>query len=191
MLQFIVHNSYFRPFPYFVGEGAFPDDLTSSLIDWLNKDAPWRLVEADFYEQFEFDLMSVSLPSSLNILASVSALSKLRRSVGDQFRIVLREEIDVTAHKLISGQRIRLHNDFLPHGETHRLILQLNTNWSPECGGYLMLFNGNDPNQVHEIIPPRLNSLFGFAIGPSSFHAVSEVKAENRLSLVFSFYEKR
>ena len=190
-LQFKVHNSHSEPFAYFEGEGAFLEPLTDSLIDWLRTDAPWKFVKADFYEQFEFDLMSEWVPEPLEPLKDPAELNHLKRAVESHFGIRLRSEIDVTVHKLVSGQRIRVHNDFLPQGETHRLILQLNPDWAPDCGGYLMLFRGNDPEQVARVIPPTMNSLFGFAIGPSSFHAVSAVKKGERLTLVYSFYEER
>ncbi len=191
MLRFKVHHSYSHPFQYFEGEGALPKDLLSSLIDWLHRGAPWKLVEADFYEQYEFDLMSVNLPAEFNLLTAPSALMELRGNVEKHFQIDLLDQVDVTAHKLVGGQRIRLHNDYLDYGETHRLILQLNPHWSAACGGFLMVFNGSDANDIHRVIPPRLNSLFGFAIGPSSFHAVSTVKGGERLTLVYSFYERR
>ena len=100
----------------------------------------------------------------------------------------LRERIDCTAHKLVQGQTIRIHNDYIPGEETHRLLLQLNRGWRDAQGGYLMLFNSQDPSDVHRVFLPANDSVVGFAISERSNHAVSTVHGGERFTIVFSFY---
>ena len=54
---------------------------------------------------------------------------------GAAIRATLSERVDVTAHKLVAGQTIRIHNDYLPEGESHRLLLQLTEAGNPNTGG--------------------------------------------------------
>ena len=182
-LKFFSH-----PFPYFTAAQAFGDALSSSILDWLETEAPWKLVETDFYEQYEFSIYDAQPPSHLEFLTSPQFLQRLRSTTEQIFGVRLREKPDCTAHKLVPGQRIRIHNDFLPGQETHRVLVQLNRGWNEDHGGFLMFFNSKDPSDVHRLFPPVHNSVVGFAISPNSNHAVSTIHGGGRFTLVFSFY---
>ncbi len=95
--------------------------------------------------------------------------------------------VEVTAHKLVSGQTIRVHNDYRPKGETHRLLIQLNRGWADEQGGLLLLFGSAGANDVRRILRPTHRSAMAFAISPLSFHAVSTIQRGERYTLVYSF----
>jgi Rps23 Pro-64 3,4-dihydroxylase Tpa1-like proline 4-hydroxylase len=157
-------------------------------LDWLEKDAPWGLRVADFYEQYEFSLADAQLPEVLFDTFSPSSLAMLREHVASVFGNALAERIDVTAHKLISGQRIRIHNDFISGQESHRLLIQLNRGWMDENGGALVLFNSYDPGDVHRILRPVHNSGVLFEISQNSLHAVTPINHGVRFTLVLSFY---
>jgi Rps23 Pro-64 3,4-dihydroxylase Tpa1-like proline 4-hydroxylase len=101
-------------------------------------------------------------------------------------RITLTE---ITAHKLLARQTIRVHNDFLDGQETYRLLVQLNRGWQDEQGGMLMLFSSVSPDDVRRIIRPLHGSAFAFRITPQSFHAVSTIRSGERFTLVYSFRE--
>ena len=109
--------------------------------------------------------------------------------VQDAFEVVLSDRIDVTAHKLLPGQRIRLHNDYIPGAETHRVLVQLNRGWEDENGGLLMFFNSSDPADIHRILRPSHNSCVAFEISPDSNHAVTTIHGGERFTLVYSFYK--
>src|SRR5262249_17349850 len=156
--------------------------------EWLETEAPWALVRADFYEQYEFSLAEVSLPSHLGFLTRRPFLDDLRSKVECIFGVQLGEEIDCTFHKLIPGQRIRIHNDFIPGRETHRVLVQLNRGWHDDQGGFLMFFYSQDPAEIHRIFSPAHDSVVGFAISEDSNHAVSTIHGGERFTLVFSFY---
>jgi Rps23 Pro-64 3,4-dihydroxylase Tpa1-like proline 4-hydroxylase len=177
-----------NPFSYFISREAFNPKVAETILDWLETAAPWRLVVADFYEQYEFSFWNVELPSQLAFLIQEHSLDEVRNKVGSAFSTNLSKKVNIAAHKLIPGQRIRLHNDFIPGQETHRLLIQLNRRWTDDHGGLLMLFNSAEPSDLHKVFRPLNNTALGFAVSPQSYHAVSAIRAEQRFTLVYSFF---
>lgn len=179
-----------EPFPYFVEREAFGQERSEAVLAWLERESAWQLIETDFYEQYEFSLHDVRPPGSAEFLVAPGFLEDLLRVVARAFGVDLEPRVNMTVHKLIPGQRIRIHNDYIPGRETHRVIVQLNRGWQPEQGGLLMLFNSPDPSDVHRVLIPAHDSAVGFAISPKSHHAVSTTHAGERYTLVFSFYAR-
>lgn len=182
-------NFFTQPFPYFVSSKALSDEASELLLNWFEEEAPWNLVEADFYEQYEFDLLHLDLPEAIKPICDTPTLSRVKRFVESAFRVQLTDRIDLTAHKLLSGQKIRVHNDFIPGAETHRVLIQLNRGWSDDNGGLLMFFNSHEASDIHRAFRPLHNSCVAFAISSKSLHAVSTIHASERFTLVYSFYE--
>ncbi len=180
---------FVEPFPYLTAVEGLGEVISSAFLEWLENDAPWKLVERDFYEQYEFSLLDAPLPMHLKFIAERRFLRDLRVKVEGVFGNRLSERIDCTVHKLVPGQTIRIHNDYILGEETHRLILQLNRGWCDDQGGYLMLFNSEEPSDVHRVFIPNHNSVFGFAISERSNHAVSTIHGGERFTMVFSFYD--
>ena len=177
------------PFEHFVGR-CDPSGVCTEWLDWLEKEAPWELTTAEFYEQYEFSLLHAPLPARAGYLVRSENLSALRRQMSEHFRHPLDEYVEVTAHKLVSGQTIRIHNDYVPGGESHRLLFQLNRGWEPSYGGYLMFFNGPEPETVSKVMEPKHGTVQAFAISPRSHHAVSTVHGGERFTLVYSFFSR-
>jgi hypothetical protein len=178
------------PFPHALAAECLSPDLAATLLDWFEAHAAWRLVEADFYEQYEFSLWDVRVPPAapLTAPAVLSALrAEMTRLFGRQFQTCVK----VVAHKLVPGQRIAIHNDYLAGEETHRLVVQLNRGLTDADGGFLMLFNSGDPKDVSRILRPTHRSGLAFEISANSFHAVSRQHSNVRYTLVFSFYGGR
>lgn len=184
-------TKYEAPFLHSFSPNTFNTEFSMELLSWLEKSAPWSLVETDFYEQYEFSFYDINLPSKLLSLVDDEYLNQVKQFMENEFAITLDDKIDCTAHKLIPGQRIRLHNDFIMGMETHRLLIQLNRGWIDENGGMLMLFNSTDPNDLGKIYRPIHNSAFAFEISAKSNHAVSTIKGGERFTLVYSFYRNR
>jgi len=174
-------------FDHFVGQAA-PSDTYQVWLDWLETEAPWKLTVTDFYEQHEFSLLHTILPTTMRHLTCQKTIAALRYLIFQHFRWPTSEHVDVTAHKLSQGHTIRIHNDFIPNGETHRLLLQLNRNWNPSQGGYLIFFGGPEPESLGKVIEPSNGSVQAFAISPQSYHAVSTVHGGERFTIVYSFY---
>jgi hypothetical protein len=180
-----------QPFPCFTVPQVLSEELELAFLEWFESDAPWQLAVMDFYEQYEFDFKDATLPLGLKPLFSESALYQLREDVGLLLGAALKPVIDITAHKLNRTQKIRIHNDCRPDGETHRFLVQLNRGWHEQNGGLLMLFCGPEVETLADIIPPTSRSAFGFEISNASYHAVSQVHQGDRYTLVFSFYADR
>jgi Rps23 Pro-64 3,4-dihydroxylase Tpa1-like proline 4-hydroxylase len=159
-------------------------------LKWFEADAPWALRIADFYEQYEFSLQDAELPPALKDAFSEAEIAELNKHVENVFDVGLRDRVDITAHKLSEGQRIRIHNDFIPGQESHRLLVQLNRGWPDANGGALVLFSDDDPSAIHRILRPVHNSGLLFEISPRSFHAVTPIKQGERYTLVFSFFRE-
>lgn len=176
------------PFPYFTADGIFGPDVSRAVLEWLEREPRWELTEADFYEQYEFNLLDVPPPRSLSFLTGEPFQDDLRNQLEQVFGERLTGRVDCTVHKLVSGQRIRVHNDFIPGSETHRLVIQLNRGWRQDHGGFLMLFNSADAADIHAVLAPVHDSVVGFAISEASYHAVSTVHSGQRYTLVYSFY---
>jgi Rps23 Pro-64 3,4-dihydroxylase Tpa1-like proline 4-hydroxylase len=176
------------PFPH----ASIPAILSSleatAVLTWLTFGAPWCLRTESFYEQYEFSLLNAEIPDEIQCLIAPKFIEALRSflqvSIGAPSHLEL---VDVCAHKLIPGQTIRLHNDFIGNEETHRVLVQLNDGWSVEHGGILMLFNSDRPEDVAGAFLPVHGSGFAFEISPRSFHAVSTIRSGERFTLVFTF----
>lgn len=175
------------PFRYFLSERCFTPAFEAALLEWLEGAAPWKLVETDFYEQFEFDLREAELPKDLTPLVAPEMLDRLRQKMETAFGDRLGPQIQVVAHRLDPGQRIGIHNDMREGGETHRLTVQLNRGLSDNDGGLFVLFNSDDASNIHRILRPICGSAIGFAISSTSHHAVSRMHAGVRYTVVYSF----
>jgi len=181
-------ESFSKPFDYFVSPQALSVDVSTTLLSWLETGAPWKLVEADFYEQYEFSFWDVDVPPELLVFREPEFLNALKTKVEDLFEVGLSNDIDVAAHKLIPGQRIRVHNDSISGETAYRLLIQLNRGCKDEDGGLLLLFNSSDPADIHKAFRPIHNSAIGFVVSPTSNHAVSTIHGGERYTLVYSFY---
>jgi Rps23 Pro-64 3,4-dihydroxylase Tpa1-like proline 4-hydroxylase len=180
------------PFPCFSVAQAISKELEHHLLRWFEDGAPWKLAIMDFYEQYEFDFRDVmGVPEPLKQLFSPVTLTQLRADVGALLGTALGSQIDITAHRLSQTQKIRVHNDARPDGETHRLLIQLNRGWDEANGGLLMLFGGPEVETLNDVIVPTSRSAFGFEISGASHHAVSKIYQGDRYTLVFSFYARR
>ena len=188
ILALPVKSPQLQPFRYSVLPKALDAQVGDALLEWLERDAPWTLRIAEFYEQHEFTVTAEILPPELRETFSDAALQELRARVSDIFDSRLSERVDVTVHRLTKGQRIRIHNDFIPGRETHRLLIQLNRGWHDENGGALVLFSGYGENDVHRILRPLHNSGLLFEISSKSLHAVTPISAGERFTLGFSFF---
>ena len=191
VLDFSHFEVFSEPFPYAVSQRILNTEFSTDILGWLETEAPWKLVETGFYEQYEFNFLDAEPPTCLRFLQAQSFRDILRDGVQKLFGVRLVGQVEATAHKLIGGQRIRIHNDYIPGGETHRLLVQLNRGWGDKDGGLLLFFNSADPADVHKIFRPVHESAVAFAISSDSHHAVTTIHGRERFTLVYSFYTER
>ncbi len=185
-----ISGPFADPFSHFLSHKVFKPDVSQRILAWLENTSRWKLVETNFYEQFEFSLLDCCPPKGLGLLRSPFFLRSLGNRLEKLFNTSLDEHPHITAHKLVPGQSIRLHNDFIPGGETHRVLIQLNGGWKTAQGGLLVFFGSDCSEDVRKIFHPRHNSAIGFAISERSYHAVSTIHTGERFTLVYSFSER-
>jgi hypothetical protein len=176
------------PFVHGVITGCIEEVAAERLLGWFETSAPWRLVETDFYEQYEFSLFDCDAEEA-RLLTDDLAVSDVRQAMGAVFGTRFGPEVSIVAHRLLPGQRIGIHNDYLDDGETHRLTVQLNRRLQDEDGGYFMTFSSDNPQDVHEVHRPVHRSAVAFAISPESYHAVSQMHGNVRFTIVISLRE--
>ena len=182
-------NGNTEPFPYSVVSKTFPSSLSLDILDWLESETSWKLVETDFYEQYEFSLLDIDLPERLSFFSDPASLQAIKNKFEGLFGVSLKDKFDMVAHKLVPGQSIRIHNDFIPGSETHRFTVQFNRGLEDDWGGWFVLFDSSNPADIHKIFRPTHNSALGFAISENSHHAISPICDGERYTMVFSFYE--
>lgn len=176
-----------EPFAHVRLDNWFGDALQDAALAWLETDAPWRLRVASFYEQYEFSLLVDKPPSAAAALISAETVADVAALFANRFQTADLELVDITAHRLLVGQTIRVHNDYIGGAETHRMLVQLNRGWDAANGGLLMLFDSDRAEDVSAVIIPRHGSALAFAISPKSFHAVSTIVSGARFTLVYTF----
>ena len=179
------------PYPYLLADRCFDPGAVASLLSWFEDGAPWRLIEADFYEQYEFSMFDAVLPEGLRHVVAEEALALRRADMERAFGCRLAARVDFVAHKLLAGQRIAIHNDHLPGHETHRLTVQLNRGLRDRDGGFFMLFHGDRADDVHRVLRPVHGTGIAFEIGPNSHHAVSRLHGGERYTVVYSFHAEQ
>jgi len=179
--------SRLEPFRHVTCREFLPTALLEETLSWMQEDAPWKLRIESFYEQWELHLSPEILPPQLQELLAPEAIANIERRLVRPIEAGRVRFVEATAHKLVAGQIIRIHNDYLDEGETHRVLFQLNRGWRDEQGGLLMLFGSESPEDVRRVVRPTHGSAFAFEISPSSFHAVSRIAGGNRFTMVYSF----
>jgi Rps23 Pro-64 3,4-dihydroxylase Tpa1-like proline 4-hydroxylase len=175
------------PFRHTTRANLVCDETADLLLSWCENEAPWKLRIASFYEQWELHLDNNVLPLHLQAIVSDETVCRLMEVMLKPIAQRPLSLVEVTAHKLVPGQTIGVHNDYIGDEETHRLLIQVNRGWSVKNGGVLLLFGSAQPGDVRRAVKPSHRSGFAFEISPNSFHAVSRMVSGERYTLVYSF----
>ena len=180
--------AFHRPFHYFVASTNLCENTITQLLEWLEEYAEWKLIQKEFYEQYELHCAENEIPEALRSVHDLVTQRATHLQLEEIFETKFEPIVSWSLHKLTSGQRIQIHNDLLMNGETHRLIINLNRGWHIHQGGFLILFNSDDATDIHRVLMPLNGSAVGFAISEVSNHAVSEVLYGERFSIIYSLY---
>lgn len=176
-----------EPFHHFSKTNLFPEDHGNRALEWLETELEWEYTETDFYTQYEFSIKNIQIPEHVSFINSDFTVHYIKQKFSTIFHAPNLVLVDITIHKLLDGHKMGVHNDFIGGEESHRLVVQLNAGWREENGGYLMLFNSRNPQDVSKLVRPVHNTAIGFAISPRSFHAVSRVNDFTRYTIVYTF----
>ncbi len=74
-----------RPFPHFCSKKVFSPALEKDLYNWLSSTTIWELTRTEFYEQYEFSLLHVTLPSSLRCLIEDGLVEAVKKQIEATF----------------------------------------------------------------------------------------------------------
>ncbi len=180
-----------EPFPHFVCPEFLDAATADVLLAWLEA-RPWRSVGLDGYEGYcDVPLTSGNLPRDLDGLVAPGFLVQLRQLMAQFFSIDGSGDVRATAHRILTGGALSAHTDVSHIRFTHRLLVQLNRGWEPECGGLLCLHAGNPHTSQEPLwksVPPIHRSGFAFEISERSFHSVTPVLHGQRYTLSYTFY---
>ena len=179
----------YSPFPYVQFKQFFTHSYASSLLEWFEDCIKWELKTTDFYQQYECNFKQHPVPQDIHFFQEEPFLNILRKEMGNMFHATFLPKIDITAHKMVKGHQIEIHNDFLPDEKCCRLVIYFNKRWQPNYGGELILFNSYQAHDVHKMIPPYHNTGIAFQINSLSLHEVKPLLKGPRYSLVYTFYE--
>ena len=180
-----------EPFPHFVCPEFLDAATADALLAWLDA-RPWRSVGLDGYDGYcDMPLTASNLPEALSGVVAPAFHIQLRQIMAQFFPIDSSGHVRATAHRILAGGALSPHTDVSHIRFTHRLLVQLNREWNPECGGLLCLHAGN-PHASQELplktVPPMHRSGFAFEISPRSFHSVTPVLHGQRYTLSYTFY---
>jgi hypothetical protein len=180
------------PFPHFSVPDFCDDEFAAEMLLWFETGADWkRRNMAGFYVYSDINLRTSDLPDGMAFLVDDAFSEHLRQEVGKSFGAELEGYVNVTAHRLAAGDRIRAHSDWASLRFTHRMLVQVNRGWNPGNGGVLGLLD-RDPKTSGRAraksIMPFHRSGFGFEVSEQSFHRVTRVAQGERYTLIFSFY---
>ncbi|MEJ7683241.1 MAG: hypothetical protein WKG06_36365 [Segetibacter sp.] len=117
------------PFRHFLSTSVLKRGIEKKLFDWFEKTDQWGFTETDFYTQYEFGILQCQLPFELQCLVDTETVENICDKLKQVYNITAFDLVGVTAHKLINEHKIGVHNDYLEHEETHRLVIQINPNW--------------------------------------------------------------
>jgi hypothetical protein len=186
-----VIEAFSQPYPHFLANRIFELSYSLDLLAWLRGAAPWRLHSEIFFEQWECNL-SAELDGPGRLLFGSSNLSRLRSGMEQMFQVKL-DAVEIAAHKLKANQSIGIHNDDpmgRERGETHRLIVGMVDDYEDTNGGLFGIFKGSSNDSLCRLVRPLLNSAVAMELSSRSYHAVSEVRARDRYTIVFSFFPR-
>jgi hypothetical protein len=180
------------PYEHHITDQFFSPSALSTLCEDFQTTKSWKRAVKSFYDQWEINITEEGKCHGFKSLLEKEFLASLVNTSESLFNEKMSDFICIAAHKLVPGQGIGIHNDFVnkPGWPTHRLVVTFCTEYNDDHGGHFVIFNAEDEDSVCEVLRPVLNGAIAFKISRNSFHAVSEIRKGSRFSLVFSFWSE-
>lgn len=183
-----------RPYRHIVLQNFLKQEKAEALQFAVSRQQSWERKTTSWYSQDSTSLNATTLSSD-------PVVKDFQRLIlGDTFCRWVSHMVDdhnlerpeAVLHRLRGGDRIEVHNDYIPvDGERLRCLLHLGSSDSEQDGGQFVIYKDEDGQNPIQYVPPAYNSLLIFAIGPTSYHAVTPVKSGPRFTAVVSFYHRQ
>jgi hypothetical protein len=174
------------PYPHFISPRFYTERFAEALLTWLESGAEWRLKETPLFAQYDLGFSRFKHCTEIQGLWDPAVLARLRDEAGRAYGVPVSGRINISAHKLVTGQHGSVHTDNEP-GETHRLVVQLNRGRANDSGGNLVLLSGPKPTDMSVVFKQTSNSAVGFGLGPASHHAIGRVRTGTRFTVIYTF----
>jgi hypothetical protein len=174
------------PYLHIVSPRFYTDPFAATLLGWLESGATWRLKETVLFKQYELGFSHFKHCAEIQGLWDPCVLAHLREAATRAFGVPVSGRINISAHKLESGQHGSIHTDNEPD-ETHRLVVQLNRGRASDAGGNLVLLSGPSTADMAVVFKQATNSAIGFGLGPASYHAIGRVRTGTRFTIIYTF----
>jgi hypothetical protein len=174
------------PYPHFVSPRFYTERFAATLLAWLESGADWRLKETPLFAQYDLGFSKFKHCAEIQDLWNPAVLARLRDEASRGFGVPVSGRINISAHKLVTGQHGSIHTDNEP-GETHRLVVQLNRGRANDSGGNLVLLSGPTPADMAVVFKQASNSAVGFGLGSASHHAIGRVREGTRFTVIYTF----
>lgn len=181
-----------KPFPHFSLPVVFDSETADAILDFLEKETPWELESQTFYTHYGCATIVEHFCGKPAAVAGLpETITLIRRHLERIFNKSLTDRFNLVAHKMLPGHKIGIHNDHPSGGtETHRFLVNFSRHFDDSYGGHLVLFSKDDLEEDTVILRPLNNAGMGMELSMRSYHYVDEIKAGERYSLVYSFWEE-
>ena len=166
--------------------GSTPNGLPKPCLHGSRPEQIGRLKETPLFAQYDLGFSKFKHCTEMQGLWDPAVLAHLRDQAGRAFGVPVSGRINISAHKLVTGQHGSIHTDNEP-GETHRLVVQLNRGRANDSGGNLVLLSGPTPTDMAVVFKQASNSAVGFGLGPASHHAIGRVRTGTRFTVIYTF----
>ena len=178
------------PYPHHHSNQALQKADFEHVAEWMREHALWKRKVTAFYDQFN----CINVDGMLDDHQRASITARIQSTAERALGIPLHDYCELTAHRMVKGQRIGIHNDDPtddPEYENVRVLVFVGRSARHEVPGLLMLDRSNPDDDVqavqYDFCP---NQALYMPLGPTSFHAVLEVENGHRDTLLFSFWSK-
>jgi Rps23 Pro-64 3,4-dihydroxylase Tpa1-like proline 4-hydroxylase len=178
------------PFGHFVLSNFYEPTFADMLSRWLSREACWERAVHHFYDQFELNFKDAPfIPEVISAaLLSPPALRSVKALAEELFGTEFYPKVALGAHKLVDGQSIGIHTDDAPEAETHRIVVQLSSDWKDEFGGHLLFFGSEEVEDLKSMFRHVFNTAIGFSLDSVSYHAVAAVSQGERLTVIYGLW---
>ena len=168
-----------EPWPHFVIDNFLANETIDAAVDEIGVHSYEYEIDERGKGRIEFTLLqSRVLWKALYSKRTLETLSTAFRcgiSLNKKNLIQLRRMSDATPS-------FPLHNDFILGSNTIVSFLYLSKNWSPNCGGRLLLQKDGEVVSAPIAVEPIFNRLVAFQTNAEHWHSVESVTSWKRLS---------
>lgn len=152
----------------------------------------WKRHETDWFSQDDMHLDDNKieiLPQSLDNLAYVLLSEHFQKYIQAITGFHSLCQPSLVAHRMVAGDYVDVHNDFIPGGDIIRCILYFDPYvlLRKEPSGLFLALGSENVSDVIDIFQPIHNSLVIFEISPFSLHAVTKIEKGHRFSVILSY----